>query len=209
MSEVLLPLFPLQVVLFPTSILPLHIFEERYKTLVNECLREDRPFGITLVHEQEVATVGCTAAIVKLAKKYDDGRMDILVQGKHRFMLQQIVDTSSPYVIGKVELLKSEDEGIDSSLAKETVELHNQLVAMVYRSEDYLLDYDIANTMFSFKIAQKAGMELPERQKLLEAKSENERLHLLHAYFTEVIPKLEHLSEIERVVKSDGYIIHQ
>ena len=76
MSDALLPLFPLQVVLFPNSVLPLHIFEDRYKQLINECMAEKQEFGISLVQDNQVAKLGCTAIITQIMKKYDDERMD-------------------------------------------------------------------------------------------------------------------------------------
>jgi Lon protease-like protein len=207
MSEQLLPLFPLQVVLFPQSVLPLHIFEERYKQLIHECLDGEREFGINLVLETTLAHVGCTAVVLKVVKRYADGRMDILVEGKRRYKLDDMVTASTLYSVGRVSMLPSTEERVDTALALETVRLHNQLVELVYRQEDYLLEYDPANPLFSFKIAQKAGMELAQRQTLLETDSENARLLMLHDYFLDVIPKLERLGEVERIIKSDGYVI--
>ncbi len=208
MSEQLLPLFPLQVVLFPQSVLPLHIFEGRYKRLIHECLDGEREFGINLVTEAGLAKVGCTAVVLKVATQYADGRMDILVEGRRRYMLDRLVTASTLYSVGRVSMLPLKDEVVDSALAVETVRMHNQLVDLVYREEAYRLEYDATNRQFSFKVAQKAGMELVRRQQLLELDSENERLRLLHEYFVDVIPKLERLGEVERIVKSDGFVIN-
>lgn len=208
MSEQLLPLFPLQVVLFPQSVLPLHIFEERYKQLINECLDGDREFGINLVTETGLAKVGCTAVVLKLTTRYADGRMDILVEGRQRYMLAHVVTASTLYSVGQVSMLPVKEEVVDSALASETVRLHNQLVDLVYRDEAYRLEYEVTNPLFSFKVAQKAGMEIARRQVLLEMDSENERFQLLHDYFVDVIPKLERLGEVERIIKSDGFVIN-
>ncbi len=208
MSEQLLPLFPLQAVLFPQAVLPLHIFEERYKLLINGCLDSDQEFGINLVTEAGLAKVGCTAVVVKLTTRYADGRMDILVEGRRRYMLMDMVPSSTLYSLGKVSMLSLKNEVVDSALALETVRLHNQLVDLVYRDEAYRLEYDDTNPLFSFRVAQKAGMELARRQVLLELDSENERLKLLHDYFVDVIPKLERLGEVERIIKSDGFVIN-
>lgn len=208
MSEQLLPLFPLQAVLFPQAVLPLHIFEERYKLLINGCLDSDQEFGINLVTEAGLAKVGCTAVVVKLTTRYADGRLDILVEGRRRYMLMDMVPSSTLYSLGKVSMLSLKNEVVDSALALETVRLHNQLVDLVYRDEAYRLEYDDTNPLFSFRVAQKAGMELARRQVLLELDSENERLQLLHDYFVDVIPKLERLGEVERIIKSDGFVIN-
>lgn len=208
MSEELLPLFPLQVVLFPNSILPLHIFEERYKQLINECLEERKEFGINLAQGDDVAKVGCTAEVTKLLKRFDDGKMDILVQGKRRYSLVRFEASTMLYSVARVEFISTNEELTDGQLAAETVALHNQLIELVHRDTSYKLAYEPDNMMLSFKVAQKAGMELTQRQELLELNSENERLRVLHTYFTEVIPKLARLGEVERVIKSDGYIVN-
>ncbi|MER3524044.1 MAG: hypothetical protein C4326_08240 [Ignavibacteria bacterium] len=208
MAVQLLPLFPLQVVLFPQSVLPLHIFEERYKQLIAECLDEGKAFGINLITEAGLAKVGCTATVLELVKRYADGRMDILVEGGERYLLEKVVASQTLFSVGQVKFFEQRTEALDEALAEETIRLHNRLVEMVYREEAYKVEFDAANPQVSFKIAQKAGMELSQRQVLLATESENERLRLLHAYFVEVIPKLERLSEVERIVKGDGYIVH-
>lgn len=204
----LLPLFPLQVVLFPQSVLPLHIFEERYKQLINECRDEGKAFGINLMTEAGLAKVGCTAAVLEVVKRYADGRMDILVERGERYLLEKIVASETLFSVGHVRFLEERAEAVDEALAEETIRLHNRLVEMVYREEAYKVEFDPANAQLSYKLAQKAGMELSQRQVLLETESENERLQLLHAYFEEVIPKLERLSEVERIIKGDGYVVH-
>ena len=102
MPDSLLPLFPLKVVLFPRTELPLHIFEERYKEMIGECVAEGTEFGIVLVLEQGLASTGCTAAIVDVIRKFPDGRMDILVRGQRR--CRSIVSTFTPSWPGALRL---------------------------------------------------------------------------------------------------------
>lgn len=208
MSDVELPLFPLQVVLFPNSILPVHIFEERYKQLINECLDEGKEFGINLVHDNITARVGCTAFVTRLVKRYENGRMDILVQGGGRYRLSGLVQRSALYPVGQVTILSSVSEAPDRQLVAETVRLHNHLIGIVYKGSEYKVALDPRMQELSFTLAQKAGMELQQRQQLLELDSENERLKMLRAYFVDVIPRLERRSEVQRVQQSDGYIVH-
>src|SRR6202451_4847321 len=85
MTDSRIPLFPLNVVLYPGATLPLHIFEPRYKRMIHDCLTHDREFGVILAGEKGVATIGCTAAITQKLKDYDDGRLDILTQGRSVF----------------------------------------------------------------------------------------------------------------------------
>ena len=77
----LLPLFPLDLVLFPGAALPLHIFEPRYQEMISECLDRKKSFGVVRAKEEGVAEIGCTAEIITVAKKYPDGRMDIVTEG--------------------------------------------------------------------------------------------------------------------------------
>jgi Lon protease-like protein len=86
----LLPLFPLNVVLLPGTPLPLHIFEPRYKELVAECLQDQKPFGVLRAKEEGIAEIGCTAEIISVIKKYPDGRMDIVTEGRERFEVMHL-----------------------------------------------------------------------------------------------------------------------
>ena len=88
--SILLPLFPLDLVLFPGSPLPLHIFEPPYREMISECLEREKPFGVVRAKNEEIAETGCTAEIISVLKQYDDGRMDILTQGRERFEVVQI-----------------------------------------------------------------------------------------------------------------------
>src|SRR5512147_621762 len=85
MQGELLPLFPLQVVVFPRTSLPLHIFEDRYKEMIGEAIRENSEFGIVLAREDGIVNAGCTVVVDKVVKSYPDGRMDVLTSGRRRF----------------------------------------------------------------------------------------------------------------------------
>ena len=91
MQEELLPLFPLQVVLFPRTTLPLHIFEERYKQMVADVMRGKAEFGVVLAGEKGIVNTGCTASIEKVVKTYPDGRMDLLTVGRRRWMSDLLI----------------------------------------------------------------------------------------------------------------------
>ncbi len=206
MSDEPLPLFPLQVVLFPGSSLPLHIFEERYKILIEESLRGSSEFGIALVTDQKIAEVGCTALVRAVARRYEDGRLDIVVEGKRRFRLRRYDQDRAPYLVGWVEFLPMSDTPADRGLSGDTIHLYNKLVSMVYKGKVQAVGPEHPQMGLSFQLAQKVGMDLTQRQTLLETESEDDRLLILHQYLQDVIPKLERLEEIERVVRGDGYL---
>ena len=204
MSE--LPLFPLEVVLFPQSSLPLHIYEDRYKSLVNACIATSQEFGINLVQDGKIADIGCSAEVMSVLKKYADGRFDIIVEGRRRYALQRYTADSTPYLLGTVRFLQQSQEPVDTRLGIETVDLYNTLIAIVYREKLPAQAFDPTRENLSFTLAQKVGLDLHRRQLLLELSSETKRLELVHDYLKEVIPKLEHVSEVERVIRSDGYL---
>ena len=103
------PLFPLGVVLLPETLLPLHIFEERYKQMISECLNEGKPFGIVLFDGTAIRSVGCMAEITEVTRRYDDGRMDIITEGKDRFVIHEIIE-EKPYMEARVVFFDDEDE---------------------------------------------------------------------------------------------------
>ena len=86
----LIPLFPLQVVVFPRTRLPLHIFEERYKEMVGDAIRDESEFGIVLAKDEGIVNAGCTVMVEKVLEMYPDGRMDILTRGQRRFEILQL-----------------------------------------------------------------------------------------------------------------------
>jgi len=206
MSETLLPLFPLQVVLFPGSSLPLHIFEDRYKLLIAQVVDGGKEFGINLVTEKRIAEIGCTAIVRDVVQRYDDGRMDIVVEGKRRYRLHRYDDGKAPFLLGWVEFFPTPEETPDAALLGDTIVLYNKLVSLVFKGTVREIALNVRRDEVSFLLAQKAGMDLTQRQLLLESDNENDRLRLLHQYLREVIPKLERREEIERVIRSDGYL---
>ena len=202
----ILPLFPLRLVLFPHAALPLHIFEERYRTLINECVHEGKEFGINCMRNDQVADIGCSAVVTDVLHRFEDGRMDIVVEGRRRYKLSGYDTTKKPYLVGFVHYLDPVGERVDETLERDTVRLYNRLIEEVYASKEHQVSLDVAGEETSFLLAPKAGMDLDQRQRLLELFSENERLAMLHAYLANVIPRLKHAQEIDRVIRSDGYL---
>src|SRR5436305_12653585 len=124
----LLPLFPLDLVLFPGMALPLHIFEPRYKEMIGECLEHDTPFGIVRAIEDGIAQIGCSAEVVTVVKRYDDGKLDIVTRGLRRFEIVEIVQERS-FVEANVKFL-SEQADATSEMKKKAFDLHQSLLLM-------------------------------------------------------------------------------
>jgi ATP-dependent Lon protease len=202
----ILPLFPLNVVLFPQSQLHLHIFEERYKILVSECITYDNSFGIILVHEQDVRTIGCTAVVKEVVKRYDDGRMDIVVEGRRRFQLHNFVEAPHPYYSGRISWLEDIAEDVDEQLRLKAVNLHNQFVKIVFTGIVQQVNIHDIRKSRSFHLVQKSGMELIQRQVFLSMNSENNRLKFLIQHLESLLPLLASKKSVEEMAKNDGYV---
>lgn len=205
-EEFLLPLFPLGVVLFPGSSLPLHIFEDRYKVLIAESLDTGSLFGINMVNEGKVATIGCTARVSTVLKRYEDGRMDVVVAGKDRFALGSLDEKGRPYIVGRASLFITHDEKVDAGLASETIQLYNELIEKAFESRMPFQQINPEDLEISFVLAQKAGLSLLQRQQILETPKENDRLLLLRDHLRDLLPKLEQARDLSRVVQNDGYL---
>ena len=203
----LLPLFPLDIVLFPKMVLPLHIFEERYKEMIGECLRSKAPFGVLYSHEGTTAKVGCLAGILKVLKKYDDGRMDLLAQGGDRFEILHF-DTSASYLRGWSESF-ADREGVrppDRKAVQRLLELFRETARILKRSEAEKVVVSPDYQGLSFQIA--AGFALPKtvRQRVLEGRSEAERVAVLIAYFNENLPRLRRTRVAAKRAGSNGHV---
>jgi len=206
-QEYWIPLFPLEIVLFPGSKIPLHIFEDRYKVLIGQCIETGEGFGINLVNGSLLNSIGCTAHIISVTKEYEDGRLDIVVEGDKRYTLLEQDKVKSAYLWGRVAFLPNNNEPSDHNLRKQVIGLYNEVMSKVYEGKFRLAVEETSPINLSFKLAQKAGLPAEERQTLLEMNSEIKRIQYLIKYFTDIIPKLDKSREIQRIVQNDGYIL--
>ncbi len=110
MQPGLLPLFPLPLVLFPRTPLPLHIFEDRYKEMIGDVLPNRSEFGVVLARENGILNAGCTAVVEEVLERHPDGRMDILTVGRRRFEILDLNDEKS-YLRGAVEFFDDDEPG--------------------------------------------------------------------------------------------------
>lgn len=201
-----LPLFPLKVVLFPGSLLPLHIFEERYKTLINECLENHGEFGINLIENDKIDPTGCSAIVKNVVRQDQDGRLDIAVEGRTRYTLGQLIDSDAPYFVGEVSFFEDRAEKVNYSLRRRAIELYNRFVETAFKGTVMPANEASSDTKISFLLVQKAGLELKERQKFLALQSENERLNTLTRHFESMLPLLTSREKYDRFVMNDGYL---
>ena len=151
MSEGMLPLFPLTLVLLPRTPLPLHIFEDRYKEMIGEALDADTEFGIVLVMKRGLAGIGCTAHIRELLRKLEDGRMDILAEGRQRFEILS-TDNERNFLRGRVRYF-----GDDVGLEPPPEALVQKVVLQYYAMrnlDDTLPELRLNESQISFQLGQ-------------------------------------------------------
>ena len=200
--DALLPLFPLDVVLFPGTPLPLHIFEPRYKEMIGECLSQHRTFGVVRVIEQGLAEVGCTAEITTVVKEYPDGRLDIVTEGRQRFEVVRL-DQERSFLQAEVIMIDDEPGAAPQAETSRAVQLHSELLAIAGAKQD-LSPADPA--ALSFYLAGSLPLDLDFKQKLLALRSEPERLFLLISYLETILPNLRRATTAREKAGGNGHI---
>jgi Lon protease-like protein len=200
--EALLPLFPLEVVLFPGTPLPLHIFEPRYKEMIAECLAEHRSFGVVRAVEQGLAEVGCTAEIVTVVKEYPDGRLDLVTEGRQRFEVVRVNQERS-FLQAEVLMIDDEPGTPPKEDTARAVQLHSDLLAIAGAKQD-LSAAD--PSLLSFYLAGSLPLDLDFKQKLLALRSEPDRLSLLISYLETIIPNLHRAANARERAGGNGHI---
>ena len=196
----LLPIFPLELVLLPGVPLPLHIFEPRYKEMIAECLEQKKPFGVVRASSDGVADIGCTAEIMSVTKKYDDGRMDILTRGVERFEVIEVNEERS-FLQAEIAMVQDEDgdgDGDEGEHGKPTAEMVTQAVrlhaeiAKLAGAEPSGPDEHAGN--LSFLLAGSLPLDLDFKQSLLATLSEAKRLEAVVGYLEAILPGLRRAS---------------
>jgi len=202
MQQELLPLFPLQVVLFPRTALPLHIFEERYKQMIEEVLRGKSEFGVVLAGEKGIVNTGCTATVEKVLKKYPDGRMDLETLGRRRFEIIMLND-EKPYLRGAVEFFDDEaSEPIAPDVRDRVLEAYREVRAL--ESADHLRDPELTDPQLSFQLAQVVP-DADFRQVMLATRSEADRMRRLAEFFPNYSLRRRQIQHARVVAPTNGH----
>lgn len=202
-----LGLFPLNIVLFPESAYPLHIFEDRYKLLINDCFDNNKPFGINFITSKGMNHIGCSAIISDIFKKYPDGRMDILVAGVQRYKILTLKDGITPYYIAEVDYFEDDIENYNIAKLYECTDIFNDVASKIKSVKIDRINPDQLKTkMPSFLIAQKSGLSPEQKQALIEMRNENTRLEYLIKHLKRLTPMIMQSETINQIIKNDGYI---
>jgi ATP-dependent Lon protease len=209
----LLPLFPLQLVVFPGSAIPLHVFEERYKEMVGEAEAAGTEFGIVLAKDGGIMNAGCTVVVESVLNRYPDGRFDVLTRGQRRFVIQSL-NQDKEYLRGEVDYY-SDDDGESAS-----PELRKQAVLALQRMRDALSQVagaseadspstaettpDPDHPFLSFQLAE-AVDDLDFRSVVQRSRSESERLRAFTGFTDEYVARKRYAAKMKRAAPMNGF----
>jgi Lon protease-like protein len=196
-----IPLFPLNLVVYPGEDLNLHIFEPRYQQLINECIDEERTFGIPVFIDNKLPGYGTIMHVTTLHKRYPDGRMDIKSKGLSVFKL---VNFENPlpeklYAGGEVDLIEpGESFSAHNSALIERLE-------QLYKLLEIETDYDPAVKNFSYRVAHKVGLSIEQEYELLTVGSEAERQLFLIQHLNNVLPVVSDMERTKQRIRMNGH----
>lgn len=197
----LLPLFPLDLVLFPGTPLPLHIFEPRYREMISECVDQKKAFGVVRAKEDGVAEIGCTAEIITVAKKYPDGRMDIVTEGRERFEIMQVNHERS-FLQAEVLYLQDEPEEATAEDVAEAGKLRGEIIELAGSASP--AENDVPQN--SFNLVASVPLDLDFKQTLLGMKSEAERIRAVISYLGTILPNLRRTVRVRQKAGGNGHV---
>lgn len=202
MQQELLPLFPLPLVLFPRTPLPLHIFEDRYKEMIGEARRSKTEFGVVLAGEKGIVNMGCTAMIERVLKEYPDGRMDLLALGRRRFEIIMLNDEKS-FLRGAVEFFDDEQfEPTAPDTQKLAIEGYNDVREL--EKTEPMQDPEMSDPQLSFQLAQIVP-DVDFRQVLLSTRSEADRMKRLAEFFPTYTSRQRQIQQMRQLAPRNGH----
>ena len=200
MSE--LGLFPLGIVLLPTEQIPLHIFEDRYQELIGECLDLELEFGLVYADDEGLREVGTRALVTEVLDRFDDGRLNIVVEGGERFRLVQLTEGRS-FQTGLVEPVEDEADAADPEDADHALKLFHRLVELTGAEVE---EPSLAAEQLSFELAGRFEFAPELKQKLLQLTSERQRMHLLAEILAGAAVAVEREREIANRAQGNGKV---
>ncbi len=196
------PLFPLGLVALPSETVPLHIFEERYKTMINECLVRDSEFGIVWLSDDGLRENGCACRIERVLERMEDGRMNLLARGTRPF---RVVERQGhlAYPAGLIEFLSDQDETLDVEVAHTARAIYGDLVR---RATDRDPSESQLAQLGAYEMAATVDFGLEAKQGLLDLRSENARLALLTRLLRAALKRLEFVERAQSRARSNGKV---
>ena len=196
------PLFPLALVALPTELVPLHIFEERYKTMMARVLEEEGEFGIVWVSDDGLRPVGCACEIAEVLERMPDGRLNLVARGTRVFRIESRQDELA-FPAGVVEFLEDRAEEPDPEVAAEAHAIYADLVE---QATDRTPDTDEIAAMSAYEMAATVEFGLEAKQGLLDLRSETARLRLVTRLFRGAIKRLDFVERAQTRARSNGKV---
>jgi Lon protease-like protein len=199
------PLFPLGLVALPTELVPLHIFEERYKEMIGRCLDEGSEFGIVWMADDGLRPVGCACEIAEVVERMDDGRINLIARGTRPFRIEARQD-ELPYPAGTVEFLPDRSEHADADAAEAA---HAAYADLVNEATDREADRGEIDEMSAYQMAATVEFGLDAKQGLLDLRSETARLRLVTRLFRAALKRLDFVNRAQARARSNGRVHFQ
>jgi Lon protease-like protein len=196
------PLFPLGLVALPSELIPLHIFEQRYKAMMNECLRDEREFGILWLADDGLREIGCACEIAEVIERMDDGRMNLVARGTRPFRVLERQGHLA-YPAGVVEFLDDRVGEIDADVAQAA---HEAYADLVRRATDRDPTAEELAELDAYAMAATVDFGLDAKQGLLDLRSENARLRLVTRLFRAAIKRLDFVDRAQERARSNGRV---
>jgi Lon protease-like protein len=196
------PLFPLGLVALPSELIPLHIFEQRYKTMMNECLRDESEFGILWLADDGLREIGCACEIAEVIERMEDGRMNLVARGTRPFRVLERQGHLA-YPAGVVEFLDDRDSALDEDAA---LAAHEAYADLVRRATDRDPTADELTELSAYAMAATVDFGLDAKQGLLDLRSENARLRLVTRLFRAAIKRLDFVDRAQERARSNGRV---
>ena len=196
------PLFPLGLVALPGELIPLHIFEQRYKAMMNECLRDEREFGILWLADDGLREIGCACEIAEVIERMDDGRMNLVARGTRPFRVLERQGHLA-YPAGVVEFLDDREGEIDADVAAAA---HEAYADLVRRATDRDPTAEELAELDAYAMAATVDFGLDAKQGLLDLRSENARLRLVTRLFRAAIKRLDFVDRAQERARSNGRV---
>jgi Lon protease-like protein len=199
------PLFPLGLVALPSELVPLHVFEERYKTMIERCLEEESEFGIVWMAEDGLRPIGCACEIAEVLERLDDGRINLIARGTRPFRIESRQE-ELPYPAGTVEFLDDKAEEPDADTAADA---HAAYADLVSQATDRTPDLLEIGEMSAYQMAATVEFGLDAKQGLLDLRSESARLKLVTRLFRAAMKRLDFVERAQTRARSNGRVHFQ
>lgn len=198
-----IPLFPLEIVVFPGENLNLHIFEPRYKQLINDCHTGNKPFGIPAVLQNGMAETGTLLSITEISKVYEDGKMDIKTKGIQLFsILETIKELPDKLYSGAIVNYPANDVVQKATQMQKLFEQIQQLHQLLNVTKDFKKPVD---ALLSYDVAHHVGLTLQEEYELLQLLREEQRLEYLKRHLQKVMPVVAGMENLKERIQLNGH----